>query len=78
MQDEPSFGQWLSRRRKALDLTQVELAQRVPCATITIQKIEANERRPSRQMAERLAEHLEIAAEERPAFVSFEIGRAHV
>ena len=71
MQDEPSFGQWLSRRRKALDLTQVELAQRVPCATITIQKIEADERRPSRQMAERLAEHLDIAAEERPAFVSF-------
>ena len=71
MQDEPSFGQWLSRRRKALDLTQVELAQRVPCATITIQKIEAGERRPSRQMAERLAEHLDIAAEERLAFVSF-------
>lgn len=71
MRDEPSFGKWLSKRRKALDLTQVELAQRVPCATITIQKIEADERRPSRQMAERLAEHLDIATEERPAFVNF-------
>jgi predicted ATPase/transcriptional regulator with XRE-family HTH domain len=71
MQDEPSFGEWLRRRRKTLDLTQAELAQRVPCATITIQKIEADERRPSKQMAERLAEKLEIAAEEHPAFVSF-------
>jgi predicted ATPase/transcriptional regulator with XRE-family HTH domain len=71
MQDEPSFGEWLRRRRKTLDLTQAELAQRVPCATITIQKMEANERRPSKQMAERLAEPLDIPAEERPAFVSF-------
>ena len=71
MQDEPSFGEWLSRRRKTLDLTQAELAQQVPCATITIQKMEANERRPSKQMAERLAEKLGIPDEERPAFVSF-------
>ena len=69
MQGEPSFGQWLKQRRKALDLTQQELAQRVGCAAITIQKIEANERRPSKQIAALLAEHLGIAADERPAFV---------
>jgi predicted ATPase/transcriptional regulator with XRE-family HTH domain len=71
MDVEPSFGQWLKRRRKALGLTQEELARRVPCAVVTVQKLEANERRPSRQMAERLAEHLGIASEERPAFVKF-------
>jgi predicted ATPase/transcriptional regulator with XRE-family HTH domain len=69
MGGELSFGQWLKRRRKALDLTQEELAQRVPCAVVTLQKIEAGKRRPSKQMAERLAEHLGIAADERPAFV---------
>ena len=71
MNAEPSFGQWLKKRRRALDLTQEELAQRVPCAVITVQKIEANERRPSKQMAERLAEHLDVAAEDLPAFVTF-------
>ena len=68
---EPQFGQWLKKRRRVLDLTQAELAQRIPCAVITLQKIEAGRRRPSKQMAERLAEHLGLAAEERPAFVRF-------
>jgi len=71
MRVDPSFGQWLKKRRKALDLTQQELAQRVGCAAITIQKIEAGERRPSKQMAGLLAEHVGIAADERPAFVRF-------
>jgi predicted ATPase/transcriptional regulator with XRE-family HTH domain len=71
MDAEPSFGQWLKKRRKALDLTQKELAQRVPCAVITLQKLEAGRRRPSKQMAERLAEHLGVTPEERPAFVRF-------
>lgn len=66
-----SFGQWLKKRRKALDLTQNELAKRVGCATITIQKIEANERRPSKQMARLLAEHLGISVEECQEFVRF-------
>jgi transcriptional regulator with XRE-family HTH domain len=64
-----SFGYWIKRRRKALDLTQDELAQRVGCATGTIKKIESDERRPSRQMAERLAECLEIPAAEQAAFL---------
>jgi transcriptional regulator with XRE-family HTH domain len=71
MHVETSFGQWLKKRRKALDLTQEELAQRVPCAVITLQKLEADQRRPSKQMAERLAKHLGIAVEERQAFVRF-------
>jgi hypothetical protein len=48
-----SFGYWLQRRRKALDLTQEQLAQRVGCAPGTIRKIEADERRPSEQLGER-------------------------
>jgi predicted ATPase/transcriptional regulator with XRE-family HTH domain len=64
-----SFGYWLRRRRKALDLTQAELAQRVSCSLDLIQKIEADARRPSRQLAERLAGCLDIDATERVAFV---------
>lgn len=64
-----SFGYWLRRRRKALDLTQEELGQRVSCSRFAIRKIEADERRPSRHLAERLAERLGIPAEERAAFL---------
>jgi transcriptional regulator with XRE-family HTH domain len=65
-----SFGQWLKQRRKALDLTQAELAAMVGCATITLRKIEAGELRPSRQIAERLADQLALVHAERAAFVA--------
>jgi len=64
-----SFGYWLRRRRKALDLTQEALAQRVSCSGFTIRKIEADERRPSRRLAERLTTALAIPEEERRAFL---------
>jgi predicted ATPase/DNA-binding XRE family transcriptional regulator len=66
----PGFDQWLKQRRKALDLTQDTLAHRVGCATITIQKLEGGTLRPSSQMAERLADHLNLAPEERLAFLA--------
>ena len=64
-----SFGYWLRRRRKALDLTQEALAERVSCSGFSIRKIEADERRPSRHLAERLATALAIPAEERRDFL---------
>ena len=64
-----SFGYWVRRRRKALDLTQADLARRVGCAEVTIQKIEADERRPSSQIAELLAEQLRIPPAERATFL---------
>jgi transcriptional regulator with XRE-family HTH domain len=64
-----SFGYWLRRRRKALDLTQAALAERVGCSPDLIQKIETDTRRPSRQIAERLADSLGLDAAERVAFV---------
>src|SRR5262245_46229356 len=69
MEPTSSFGYWLRRRRSALDLTQEQLAQQVGCALETIKKIETDTRRPSRQMAERLAECLAIPADERAAFI---------
>lgn len=66
-----SFGQWLKQRRKTMDLTREALAGRIGCANVTLKKIEADERRPSRQIAELLAQHLNIPLDERPAFVRF-------
>lgn len=65
-----SFGYWLRRRRKALDLTQAALAQKVFCSLAAIKKIEAEERRPSRELAQRLAAQLAIPAQERAAFLN--------
>jgi len=70
MDQETSFGRWLRARRRALDLTQDNLARQVGCAIITIQKLEADERRPSRQLAERLADTLMVAPDERAALIS--------
>ena len=69
MNDIISLGLWIKRRRKALDLTQDELAQRVGCSLATIQKIEGDARRPSREIAARLADTLELAADERSSFI---------
>jgi transcriptional regulator with XRE-family HTH domain len=41
-----SFGYWIRRQRKALDLTQQVLAERVGCSVAAIKKIESDERRP--------------------------------
>ena len=64
-----SFGNWVRHRRKALDLTQQELAKRVGCSVSLIFKIESDERRPSRQIAELLARHLEIPPDQRDLFL---------
>ncbi len=69
MDNIASFGYWVRRRRKAIDLTQDVLAQQVGCSVFTIRKIERDERRPSRQIAELLAEHLAIPTEEREHFL---------
>src|SRR5215213_2377992 len=70
MELETSFGRWLRARRRALDLTQDDLARQVGCAIITIQKLEADERRPSRQLAERLADKLMVAPDDWAALIS--------
>jgi len=69
MGDIISLGLWIKRRRKALDLTQDELAQRVGCSLATNQKIEGDARRPSREIAALLADHLELATDERALFI---------
>jgi transcriptional regulator with XRE-family HTH domain len=50
-------------------LTQQELARRVGCSVSLIFKIESDERRPSRQVAELLARHLEIPTEQQELFL---------
>jgi non-specific serine/threonine protein kinase len=73
-QPQQSFGDWLRQHRRALDLTQAEFAHQVGCSAITLRKLEAEERRPSKQIAERLAEVLQVASDDRRAFLRFARG----
>jgi predicted ATPase/DNA-binding CsgD family transcriptional regulator/transcriptional regulator with XRE-family HTH domain len=66
-----TFGGWLKRRRMGLGLTQKELAHQVGYAAVTLRKVEADELRPSWQMAQKLAEALELAPDEQAQFVRF-------
>lgn len=74
MQEQHSFGSWLRLKRKTLDLTREALADRVGCSVSMIRKLEEEERRPSAQIAELLAEIFKIPATERTAFLRFARG----
>ena len=74
MQEQHSFGYWLRLKRKALDLTRDALADRVGCSVSMIRKLEDEERHPSAQIAELLAEIFKIPTTERTAFLRFARG----
>ena len=72
--EQHSFGYWLKLKRKALDLTREDLAKQVGYSAATIRKIEDEERYPSAQVVERLAEVFKIPQDERTDFLRFARG----
>jgi predicted ATPase/transcriptional regulator with XRE-family HTH domain len=74
MHEATTFGRWLKAQRQALDLTQERFADRVGCTMSAIEKIERGVRRPSQQVAERIAEVLAISPVERQAFMAWARG----
>jgi predicted ATPase/transcriptional regulator with XRE-family HTH domain len=75
MDSEISFGAWVTRQRKALDLTREQLARRIGCSVSGLRKIESDERRPSRQMAELLADCLQVPPDQRSTFLQIARGQ---
>lgn len=69
MEGLDSFGEWLRQRRTVLGLTRAELAAGAGCSVSALRKIEADERRPSRQLAELLAGCLRINPEDHAPFL---------
>lgn len=65
----PAFGRWIKRLRAHHDLTQERLAELAYCSVQAIRSFETGKRRPSLDMAERLAEVLQVPAEQRENFV---------
>jgi predicted ATPase/transcriptional regulator with XRE-family HTH domain len=72
------FGEWLKYRRKELDLTQSELAERSGCSIFFLRKIEGGERRPSKQLAGLMAKALEIPPENHLTFVRVARGELNI
>ena len=74
MNGEAPFGFWLEKSREVLALTQEDLAHRAGCSAATVRKIEAGDRRPSPQVAARLADCCGLAGTERVAFLRYARG----
>lgn len=77
MSNSSSFANLVRQRRKALDLTQADLARAASCAVVTIKRIEQGTLRPSRLLAERLATALAVSPAERASFVRRARSRLH-
>ncbi|HSF80273.1 MAG TPA: tetratricopeptide repeat protein [Anaerolineales bacterium] len=69
MESPVHFGGWLQQRRKSMDLTQRELADLAGCSVFALRKIEAGDRRPSKQLAGLLARALDIPSEDQSTFI---------
>lgn len=67
-----SFGDWLKRRRIGLGLTQDQLALQINCSTSALRKFESEERCPSAETTEQLADIFNI-----PQVEIGMMGRAH-
>jgi transcriptional regulator with XRE-family HTH domain len=65
-----TFGTIVRSRRTELGLTRRQLSQIVVCAEVTLRKIEDDDRRPSPQMAQMLAEALRFTPTEREHFIT--------
>ena len=78
MESPITFGEWLRQSRNELRLTREEFARRVGCSVSALRKIEDGERRPSSQIAELMANCLNIPPAERSTFVKVARGELSV
>jgi predicted ATPase/DNA-binding XRE family transcriptional regulator len=74
MQEKISFGIWLRKQRRALELSRQAFADQVGCAEVTLRRIEAGTLKPSKELANIILEKLDIPESERPQWISFARG----
>ena len=74
MQEEISFGVWLRKQRRTLDLSRQAFADQIGCAEVTLRRIEAGTLKPSKELAGIILEKLGVPEVERPQWVSFARG----
>jgi predicted ATPase/DNA-binding XRE family transcriptional regulator len=78
MQEQISFGVWLRKQRRALDLTRQAFADQVGCAEVTLRRIEAGTLKPSRELAGILLDRLGTPETDRLKWISFARGLSDI
>jgi predicted ATPase/transcriptional regulator with XRE-family HTH domain len=73
-----TFGAWLHEQRSQRRITRTELAKHIGCSVSALRKIEYGERRPSAQIAELVANYLDVPLEQRSTFVRVARGELSV
>jgi len=73
-----SFGEWLRKQRRALDLSRQDLAHQAGCAEITLRRIEAGTLKPSKELASLLLEKVGIPQNKRDQWISFARGQSGI
>ncbi len=73
-----TFGEWLRQQRNELRLTRAQLAESVGCSVAWLRKIEDGEQRPSAQIAELIANSLNVPHADRSTFVKVARGELSV
>src|SRR6266498_3002467 len=71
MQEEISFGTWLRKQRRTLDLSRQAFADQVGCAEVTLRRIEAGRLKPSKELARTILEKLGVPKTELPKWIPF-------
>jgi transcriptional regulator with XRE-family HTH domain/tetratricopeptide (TPR) repeat protein len=71
MSNATAFGQWLKHQRKALGVTQRDLARHAGCAEVTLRKIEAGDLHPSPQLLVCLVRCLGVLEADLPEVLAF-------
>lgn len=71
MQEEISFGTWLRKQRRTLDLSQKTFASQIGCAEVTLRRIEGGTLKPSKELVSVLLQRLGIPEAEWPEWISF-------
>jgi len=74
MDEEISFGSWLRKKRRALDLSQKAFANQVGCAEVTLRRIEKGTLKPSKELTTILLDRLDIPKSDQPQWISFARG----
>jgi len=70
-EEKLSFGLWLRRRRRALDMTQEAFARLIGYSVGYLRDIEQGKYRASKQLADKLAQHLNVPSDMYDDFVRF-------
>ena len=78
MTEHPSFGEWLRKQRRALDLSRQQLADQAGCAEITLRRIEGGTLKPSKELAAILLEKVGIPQDNLDQWVRFARGQAEL